>query len=408
MGLLTTIASVSLVLGCLAWWGMAAMIHRNLRPTPWLRQLSPPEPKPWPSVSVVVPAKDEASTLADAMRTRLAEDYPELEIVLVDDRSTDGSGAIADGLADRHGQLRVLHLEELPRGWLGKVHALQQGAEAATGEWLLLTDADVHIAPGTLRRAVAHCEQRSLDFLAMVPRLRPVSTLLDATLVVFLQLISMGLRHRAVEDPDSEVGMGSGSFTLVRRSLLLEHRLLERVRLEVADDLALGLAAKAAGLRCSVLLGGETVQVTFYPSLGAMFRGSEKNGYAVLGRYSLWRTWLSSLAFLGVWLAPLLALAAWWQPAVQILGAVTLVLATVQLGGLARSNGWSPIVALLWPVGATLFAAMMIRSGWLGWRRGGLVWRDSFYPTDMLRRGSTDSMGGVFSNAGKRNSDQQR
>jgi glycosyltransferase involved in cell wall biosynthesis len=404
MTILATTISVLLACACLAWFGMAAAIHRNLRPAPWLRKLRPPEPTTWPSLSLVIPARDEAETLEAAMASRRAEDYPAMDLVLVDDRSTDGTGAMADAPADAEPRLRVLHLDTLPSGWLGKVHAMQRGVEAATGDWVLLTDADVHIAPGTLRRAVAHCEAEGLDFLAVVPRMRPVSLLLDATLVVFLQLICLGLRHRAVADPDSPVGMGSGSFNLVRRELLMEHGLLERVRLEVADDLALGLAAKAAGLRCGVLLGGDAVQVTFYPSLGAMFRGSEKNGYAVLGRYSLWRTWLGSTAFLLVWLGPLLALGAWWQPGLQILGAVTLMLATAQLGGLARSNGWSPLVALLWPVGAVLFTAMMLRSGWLGWRRGGLVWRDSFYPTAMLKDGSGDAMGTVFSGEGPKKS----
>ena len=400
MTILLATLTVLLACACLAWFGMAAAIHRNLRPAPWLWNLRPPDPEPWPSLSVVIPARDEAATVEAAMASRCGEDYPAMDLLLVDDRSTDGTSAIADRLAAGEPRLRVLHLDALPPGWLGKVHALQRGVEAATGDWVLLTDADVHLAPGTLRRAVAHCEEQGLDFLAVVPRLRPVSLLLDATLVVFLQILCMGLRHRAVADPQSPVGMGSGSFTLVRRSMLLEQGLLERVRLEVADDLALGLAAKAAGLRGGVLLGGDAVQVTFYPSLWAMFRGSEKNGYAVLGRYSLWRTWLGSLAFLGVWLGPLLALCAWWQPAVQILGAVTLMLATAQLGGLARSNGWSPLVALLWPVGAVLFTAMMLRSGWLGWRRGGLVWRDSFYPTAMLKEGTGDAMGTVFSGGG--------
>jgi glycosyltransferase involved in cell wall biosynthesis len=396
MTILLTLLSLLLSLACLAWWGMAATIHHNLRPAPWLRRLHPTAPEAWPTVSVVIPARDEADTIAEAMATRQAEDYPSLELLLVDDRSRDGTGAIADGIAAGEQRLRVLHLDTLPPGWLGKVHAMRRGVEQAGGDWVLLTDADVHIAPGTLKRTVAHCEQQGLDFLAVVPRMRPVSPLLDAVILVFLQIISLGLRHRAVADPDSAVGMGSGSYTLVRRGPLLEHGLLEKVRLEVADDLALGLAAKAAGLRCGVLLGGDAVQVSFYPSLWAMFEGSEKNGYAVLGRYSLWRTWLGSTAFLLVWLAPLLALAAWWQPALQILGAVTLMLATAQLGGLARSNGWNPLVALLWPVGALLFTAMMLRSGWLGWRRGGLVWRDSFYPTAMLREGSGDAMGGVF------------
>lgn len=396
MSIALTVLAILLALACLAWWGMAAMIHHNLRPTQWLGRVRPPAPEPWSRLSLVVPARDEAATIGPAMRTRLEEDYPSLEVVLVNDRSRDGTGEIADAMAAKDERLRVLHLEELPLAWLGKVHAMQRGVEVADGEWVLLTDADVHLAPGTLRKAVAWCEEQEVDFLAVMPRMRPVSPLLDGTLTVFLQLICMGMRTKAVADPDSPVGVGSGSFNLVRREKLLEHRLLERVRLEVADDLALGLAAKAAGLRCAAMMGGPAVEVTFYPSLGAMFRGSEKNGYAVLGRYSLWRTWASSLAFLLVWLAPWLALGAWWAPWLQGLGALTAILATAQLGALARSNGFNPTVALLWPVGAVLFTAMMVRSGWLGWRRGGLVWRDTFYPTEVLKQGSGDAMGTVF------------
>ena len=393
MSQVTLAISILLGLACLAWWAMALLIHRNLRAALRLDRIRPPEPAVWPSLGIVVPARDEAATLGAAMRTRLQDDYPRLSVLLVNDRSTDATAEVAERLAARDERLAVLHIAELAEGWLGKVHAMQRGVEQMDSEWVLLTDADVHLAPGSLRRAVAWCEAEGVDFLAALPRMRSVGLALDSVLVVFLQLLVLGMRAREVRDPKSSVGIGSGSFTLVRRSLLLDRGLLERVRLEVADDLALGLAAKVAGARCAAMLAGGAVEVTFYPSLGAMFRGSEKNGFAVLGRYSLLRTWLASFAFLGVQWAPLLALGVVWEPWIQVMGALTIILAVVQLGGLARSNGWSPLTALCWPLGALLFTAMMLRSGWRGWRQGGLYWRGTFYPTELLRQGSRDAMG---------------
>src|SRR5678816_2035205 len=124
---------------------------------------SPPAPAAWPRVSLIVPACNEETTLAAAMQAKLACDYADLEVVLVEDRSTDTTPRIADELAARDPRVRVIHLTQLPAGWLGRVHALDQGVRAATGEWLLFSDADVHLSPTVLSRIVASAEAAGSD-----------------------------------------------------------------------------------------------------------------------------------------------------------------------------------------------------------------------------------------------------
>jgi glycosyltransferase involved in cell wall biosynthesis len=152
------------------------------------------------------------------IRTRMADGYPELEIVLVDDRSEDETGAIADRLASEDPRVKAVRVTELPEDWLGKQHALQHGVEAATGDWLLFSDSDVLFEPGTLRRAVAYCEYRQRDHLAVMPELLPRGFLLDTVLAVFVRTLTVAGRLWQVEDPKSRAALGSGSFNLVRRS----------------------------------------------------------------------------------------------------------------------------------------------------------------------------------------------
>ncbi|HTE05346.1 MAG TPA: glycosyltransferase, partial [Planctomycetota bacterium] len=210
--------AAALALGCLLWLAMAAAMVRVLAVVPVLGRLTPPAPARWPPLSLVVPARDEQDGLLDAARSRLASDYPALELVLVDDRSRDGTPALVDALAAEDGRVLALHVRELPAGWLGKVHAMEVGARAAAGEWLLFTDADVHLAPGALRAAVALCEERGADHLVVLPQIWSSGALLDAVVASFGRLFVLGCRLWAVSDPESTASTGVGAFNLVRRS----------------------------------------------------------------------------------------------------------------------------------------------------------------------------------------------
>ena len=133
--------------GCVYWLWMAVGAWQVRRRVPVLADLPISPPRVWPRLSIVIPACNEAPAIQGAVESILAQDYPNLEIVLIDDRSTDETGVIIDRLAASDFRILRIHVTRLPDGWLGKVHALCRGAEASTGEWMLLTDADVHLAP---------------------------------------------------------------------------------------------------------------------------------------------------------------------------------------------------------------------------------------------------------------------
>jgi cellulose synthase/poly-beta-1,6-N-acetylglucosamine synthase-like glycosyltransferase len=127
----------------------------GMRRVPALRRLPVDARADWPRVSIVVPACDEEAGVLGALRSLLAQQYPSVQVVAVDDRSSDGTGAIMDRLAIEDPRLSVVHIATLPDGWLGKLNALQRGVEKSDGEWLLFADADAHLGPHTLKNASA-------------------------------------------------------------------------------------------------------------------------------------------------------------------------------------------------------------------------------------------------------------
>ena len=172
------------------WWlGMLGAFLRTRRAVPFVRDFDDPAPARWPSVSMIIPARDEEETIEPAVRSRLLDAYPDLEVILVDDRSSDGTGAVIDRLAAEDPRIVPVHVTELPGDWLGKQHAMQVGLDHATGTWVLFTDADVHATPGCLRRAVARCEARGFDLLAVIPELRSTGFVLDAVIAQFLRTV---------------------------------------------------------------------------------------------------------------------------------------------------------------------------------------------------------------------------
>lgn len=275
------LSAVLTALGALYWLTMAALLLRVVRSVPSVQGLRAPPPGKWPRLSLIMPARDEEHTLEPALRSKLGNTYPELELVLVDDRSTDATGAVADAFARAEPRLQVVHVSHLPEGWLGKVHAMQRGLERASGEWVLFSDADVHLAPGMLERVIAHAEHEGLDHVCVLPRITSPCFLLQATISTFFRVICTGARLWAVPDPRSSAAVGIGAFNLVRRSALERSPGLEWLKMEIGDDVALGMMLKRSGARPAVLNGRSEVSLEFYPSLRALSRSLEKNGASI-------------------------------------------------------------------------------------------------------------------------------
>ena len=348
-----------------------------------------PEPhlEAYPRISVVAPARDEADTIAAAVDTRLKDDYPDLEIVLVDDRSSDGTSEIVDKIAASDPRVKAVHIREIPEGWIGKQNAMQRGAETAKGDWLLFSDADIYFRPGALRRAIAFCQEGNRDHLAVAPQCYPAGFLIDAGVAMILRMISFSGRLWAVPDERSDAAIGSGAFNLVRRSAFEKAGGFEWLKLEVADDVALGRRLKQTGARSAVAQGRGWVGVHFYTDIGTMIRACERAGYTTFANFKVWRAVLSSLAFLALEMAPFFALLPLGIPYLFYAGLLMLLFA---LASLALISWWCrhPLLpTLLWPVGTLTTAILLIRAAIVGKRRGGIYWRGTFYPTKLLKEG---------------------
>ncbi|MEW5741690.1 MAG: glycosyltransferase [Myxococcota bacterium] len=362
------------------WLLLGLALAYTARRVPTFAELPAPRRSQWPTLSLVVPARDEGAHVTEALEARLAEGYPALEVVLVDDRSTDDTGERARALARRDRRVTVTRVDALPEGWLGKVHALERGLAVARGEWLLFSDADVHLAPGTLSRIVAWAEAEGVDHVAAMPSITPGGPGTALSLTCFFRLIIGGGRLWAVADPKSKAAVGVGAFNLFRRSAYARSPGLEWLKMEIGDDMALGVMLKRAGARSRVVIAQEAVSLQFYPSVRVMMKALEKNGATAPLPLSLLGLGLLLALELG-WLAGFqspgwpYALAAWaYATATGLLVARWL-----------RHQAWP---ALLPGLGMVPLAFVLARSAWLAWRRGGVVWRGTFYPTAAVRAGS--------------------
>ncbi len=347
----------------------------------------------WPRLSIIIPACNEAATLESALRSVLQQDYPELEIVLIDDRSTDGTADIVDRMAAADRRILAIHVEQLPEGWLGKVHALDLGASKASGSWLLFADADVHMAPGALRRAMAYAAEHSIDHLAAVPDLWPSSLPVDAAVALFCRTFMVAMRLWAVPDPKSDAAIGVGAFNLVRREAFQRSAGFSWLRMEVGDDLGLGMMLKQSGARCCLVNAHSLLGLHWYRSLREMAHGAEK-AYASAARCSLARMSLLAIVLVLMEWAPLVVLACGAGfpiigqiPGLLWSGVAMLAAAIGSSVILARWSRSRLLPALLFPLAALLAGGILLRSGWLGYRRGGILWRGTLYPKDQLIAG---------------------
>lgn len=376
---------VLLALACVPWLLALAANVAMVRAVGRFPEAAAPDPARWPRLSIVIAACNEAETLEPALATLLAQDYPDLELVVVDDRSTDATGALLDRAAAGDPRLRVIHLTELPPGWLGKVHALHRAMDHVTGELVLFTDADVIFAPGALRRAVAITQHRSLDHLCVISDLVSRSLGVRLGVASAMRAIALSQRPWEAEDPEKSGAIGGGAFNLVRRSSFAATEGFEWLRMEVADDLGLAHLMKRAGGRAGLLAACGLVQVEWYPSVGAMFRGLEKNGFAQMARFSVARGLVLSALGTLIAIAPFVLLA--W-PELWVVGVVALLSNAASAVVLSRWNGVPMLDVLLSaPLGDLLGIAIIVRASVLGARRGGLVWRGTVYPLAELRAG---------------------
>lgn len=375
-----------MLLGCALWLLMAWLSLRNLWAVRLFEHVRAPAPQPWPRLSVIVPACNEGATLEAASASLRAQDYPDLEILLVDDRSTDDTGALVDRIAATDPRIRALHVTHLPDGWLGKVHAMHVATQQATGQWLLFTDADVHHAPGTLREAVAWAEAERLDHLTLAPQFYSGTWWGEVGLAAFGTLFLAVCRATEIGKPGSDAVLGIGAFNLVRRQTFDRTEGLAWLKLEIADDTGLAMLLHRHGGRSALGMSLSNLRIQWYASLPEVIRGLEKNLFAVIAQFAWWRALIAVPVLLTGALAVPVALLAGsgWVRALALVA--WLAMAAVAVSSWRRV-GFRLLPQLLVPVGQLLMTWVLLRSAWATLRQGGVKWRGTLYPLHELREG---------------------
>ena len=353
----------------------------TLRGLPHFRQLPAISKHPEFSVSVISPACNEAESIEEAVSSMLSTGA---EVVVVNDRSSDDTGAILERLAETTSRLKVVHNTEVPSGWLGKVHALQVGTEAAAGDWLLFADADGHIEKDTLPRALSWMDEHQVDFLSIVPKIETAGFLGDTVFSFAQTILSAGTKVWAIDDPKSRAVGATGAFMLVRKTAFERTPGFEWLRMEVADDFGLCSLIKSHGGTCALLNGADGLSLRWYASFTQMVRAMQKNFYAITGRCQPWRCFLQALILLVLGLSPLGVLAGGYLTPFAAAGSTAFIVAAV----LASRKFRRPLLpACFVHLGAVLTSFIVIRAGYLGWRMSGIEWRGTHYSAEEINKG---------------------
>jgi cellulose synthase/poly-beta-1,6-N-acetylglucosamine synthase-like glycosyltransferase len=371
------IASLSLAALCFGLLAVSSAVVRRLRDLPI------PDLDRWPSVSLIAPARNEERGVEQAVRSLVQLDYPELEITIVNDRSADRTGEILDRLTAEFPQLNVVHVEELPPGWLGKNHALELGAKRSRGEWLLFTDADIVFEPTALRRAIGYALAGNVDHLAATPDAQMPTWFLQSFVVTFSIFFSLFVRIWAIRSSDKRAHVGIGAFNLLRADAYRRVGGHEPIRMRPDDDLKLGKIVKAAGYRQDIVHGQGLIRVEWYRSLGELIRGLEKNAFAGVD-YSAPTIVFSSLMLLFLFVWPYLAVILVPAPARWLYLASCFTIWSMALVS-AVGMGAPASCALPFPITVLLFIYIQWRTMLLNYYHNGIRWRDTHYSLAELK-----------------------
>jgi hypothetical protein len=327
-----------------------------------------------PSLTVIVPARNEAEGIAACLESLLNQDYANLRVIAVDDRSTHGD------------RLKVLTVKELPANWLGKTHAMALAARTAIEihqpDYLLFTDANILFRPDVLRRALAQAVATQSDHFVLLPTTL-VKTRGEGMLLSFLQVMSMwAIRVWRVADPKAKRdALGVGAFNLLRTPVYQQIGGFDAASMEILEDLELGQRVKRAGFRQRAATGPGMVCVHWAAGARGIVTGMTKNLFAVF-RFRM-ELLLGAAAWMVLFcIAPVAFLAI---PGTRIAGLLTLVSAAGLYALSSRTSRISPVYSLTLPIAAAVVVYSMLRSMGITLFRGGVTWRGTFYPLEELR-----------------------
>ena len=351
-------------------WAWLTLFHGRF----WRLLMDEPGPElnTWPSVDVVVPARDEAAMLPRTLPSLLEQDYPGgWRVLLVDDHSSDGTGATARQIARTPGaekRLTVVSPPPLPDGWAGKVWAMSAGVAASAAEYVLFTDADIEHRPDSLRRLITRAVERDLDLTSRMVRLRCVSPAEKLLVPAFVFFFAMLYPFRRVNDPGSAVAGAAGGVMLVKRRALDAIGGMQRIRGAIIDDCSLARAIKGGGGRIELTLTQHVRSLREYPGFADIHRMVARSAYTQLNYSPL------LLAGTCIGMALLFFVPVVFAPG-GLAGAAAWLLMSAIYAPMVRFYALPVWWALSLPLAAALYVAATIDSARLHWQGRGAQWK---------------------------------
>jgi chlorobactene glucosyltransferase len=342
-------------------------------------------------ISICVPARDEENNIRNCVESALAQDYPNLEVIVLDDRSTDSTLEILHELALQDDKLKIINGSDLPVGWAGKPYALHQAAAVARGEWLCFIDADTFLAPQTISSCYVKAIECEADLFTTLHQQVTGTFWEKVVMPIIMTALSVGFSPRKVNDPNRRDAVANGQFIMIKRTIYKSIGGHERVKDQIVEDKAISEQVKWNGHRLIIADGRRFIRTRMYTSLSTMWEGWTKNIYLGLRDHPF-------MLLLGAFGAALALIAALFLPIWPILGATwyfndggrlaigvvceslitwcALLFARAIVAYRMNINPW---YALTTPFGAGIFAAMILASAWKVLSGQGVTWRGRTY-----------------------------
>ena len=370
-------------------WTISTLWHiRWVQRLPSLETFKTNNQSPWVKpvlarCSIIIAARNEEARIEQTIQRLLAQQHVELELIVVDDRSTDRTGEILKRLAAADSRLKVKRVDTLPDGWLGKCHACHIGAVAATSEWMLFTDADCWLNSDVIARAVLAAQAHGADHVTLTSGLAHCRVGLKAFHLLFL--ISVSNWFSGVNRDRTRSYMGIGAFNLVRAEAYRQSGGYERLRLTILDDMRLGLLLRRAGKRTRAFMGAEDAKCHWGSTIWDAIRLMEKNFFATVD-YRIGLVIAGSLIAILVFSALVFGLLS--GTTAGLAAAISPFSLAIPAGFLARRSELSWMAVLCVPFIFPVFLLAVLNSTFVTLRSGGVRWRDTFYSLEALRAGN--------------------
>jgi glycosyltransferase involved in cell wall biosynthesis len=337
-----------------------------------------------PSVAIIIAVRNEEDKLQEALTSLCNLNYANSKIIVINDRSTDNSGKILTEVQAKYQQIKIITIDKLPQGWLGKNHALYTGYNLSDEEYLLFADADVLYKKDVLSKAISYCMRNKLDHLTILPELTSSSPVLKSVISTFILMLTAVQRPWAAKIKTSKASIGVGAFNLVKREAYEHAGTHKAIAMRPDDDLKLAKIMKSSGGNADVLYGQNELKVEWYKNIKEFIDGMMKNMFSGFD-YNVLKVFGGVAGTLLFFVLPLPTILIFGNSLERISAIYMLLFQVILYWKVPGSKGrwWYGFMSFY---GGIIIVYIMIKSTFKTIKNGGIYWRDTFYSLTELRK----------------------